>query len=112
ALLEQCFAAFPQVADRDIKSLDALGPTLEWFNALIVQERYDDAHRVFFGRLATPLVGCASAASTGARIFFLNRPPPAPAAESFGRSSAGDQFAVDRVPDERQAGPGGKALAA
>jgi hypothetical protein len=55
-LLEQYFSAFPQVADRDIESLDALAPTLEWFNALIVQERYDDAHRVFFGRLATPLL--------------------------------------------------------
>lgn len=54
--LEQYFAAMPTIPDRDCNSLDALTPTLELFHALIGQNRFDDAHRLFFDRLATPML--------------------------------------------------------
>ena len=56
ALLENHFAAMPAVPAEEIRSLDSLSPTLELFNALIGQERFDDAHHLFFERLATPLL--------------------------------------------------------
>jgi tetratricopeptide (TPR) repeat protein len=54
-ILHRHFAALP-VSDDESESLDNLTPALELFNTLIGLERYDDAHRLFFDRLATPML--------------------------------------------------------
>lgn len=56
SLIESHFAAYPRMTDREIQGLESLNPTLELFNALVNQSRFDDAHRLFFDRLATPLL--------------------------------------------------------
>jgi len=56
ALLERHFSAYPRLADQEVTGLQSLNPALELFHALINQDRFDEAHRLFFDRLATPLL--------------------------------------------------------
>jgi tetratricopeptide (TPR) repeat protein len=77
ALLERHFASLPPVADRDIGTLDSLLPTLEWFNALVNQERFDEAHRLFFDRLATPLLRWLDAHRMRVQLLEALFPPGA-----------------------------------